>query len=163
MAAPSVCMRMCARRRSGRTGGHTPLDVSFFDDDAGSRRTPRRPPPSRPRARASGPAAPPPPPRSGARASGSSARPATPRTARSGGGGSRGGGSGSRPSPEVRRRQLLAAGVGLLVLVLLIVGVKSCSDSSRENGLRDYNRQISALVQNSDTDVSPPLFRLLSR
>jgi CARDB len=52
--------------------------------------------------------------------------------------------------------------VGLLVLILLIVGVKSCSDSSRKNGLRDYNRQISALVQKSDTDVSRPLFRLLS-
>lgn len=73
---------------------------------------------------------------------------------------------GRRPPPTdaqaVRRRQAIALGVGALVLILLVLGIKSCSTSAKERGLRDYNRSISALVQKSDADVSAPLFRLLN-
>jgi hypothetical protein len=75
---------------------------------------------------------------------------------------SRPSGRGTAPDPEVRRRQLILGGVVLVVLILLILGIKSCSDSARKSGLRDYNRFISGLVQKSDADVSRPLFRLLS-
>jgi hypothetical protein len=62
----------------------------------------------------------------------------------------------------IRRRQAVALGVALLLLILVILGVKSCSDSSRKNHLRDYNNGVAAIVAKSDSDVGRPLFALLS-
>lgn len=102
--------------------------MSFFDDDAGSRRPPRRSPRSAP----------------------NEPRPSRPARSRSPG-----------PDPEVRRRQLILGGGILLLLIVLVFGVKACSDSAREDSLREYNRFVSRVMQQSDADVSRPLFRLL--
>jgi hypothetical protein len=81
-----------------------------------------------------------------------------------------GGGGGARPPREpvrrpdrqtVRLRQ--AAGVGVLVLFVIIVGlgVKGCVSSQKENSLKAYNRDVTSVVASSDRDVGQAFFKLL--
>ena len=54
------------------------------------------------------------------------------------------------------------AGVVLLVLLLLLVFVfNSCRNSQRENALKDYNSEVSAIASESSTQVGTEFFRLL--
>jgi hypothetical protein len=53
--------------------------------------------------------------------------------------------------------------VGALVLLLLIFGVKGCLDSRKERALKDYNREVTAIVSSSNEQVSEPFFALLSQ
>lgn len=62
---------------------------------------------------------------------------------------------------QARTRQLIAAGVGIVLLLLIIFGVKGCLDSRAEGALKDYNRNVSAIVNDSDNQVSKPFFDLL--
>lgn len=62
----------------------------------------------------------------------------------------------------MRVRQGVAVGVGLLVVILLVVGIKGCLNSAKERSLRDYNRAVSGLIQESDNQVSKPFFDQLS-
>jgi hypothetical protein len=50
----------------------------------------------------------------------------------------------------------------VLVLVLLVVGVRGCLSSRKESALKDYNREVAVLVQESDNSVGKPLFEVLS-
>jgi hypothetical protein len=59
-------------------------------------------------------------------------------------------------------RRLIAAGAVVLVVILLVVLVKGCVDSRRTAALKDYNRNVRALVQESDSEVSKPFFQALS-
>lgn len=59
-------------------------------------------------------------------------------------------------------RRLVAAGAGLLVVVLLVVLIKGCVDSGREAALKDYNRNVRSLVQQTNGDVTKQLFTALS-
>ena len=73
------------------------------------------------------------------------------------------GGSLAAPDQQtVRVRQAVAAGVGLLVIILLVVGVRGCLNSQKKRALRDYNRDVASLVQESDQQVGKPLFEQLS-
>lgn len=47
-------------------------------------------------------------------------------------------------------RRSLAAGAGLLVLILLVLGVRGCLDSRREAAINDYVRDVDALAIESD-------------
>lgn len=105
--------------------------MSFFDEGEQPTRVSR---PARPR-RASGPA-------SGARSMGGS-----------------GGGSGA--DSDIRRRQLIAAGVGLLVLLALIFGVRACAGNAKDRALKDYNRDVTAIATSSNDQVARPFFELL--
>jgi hypothetical protein len=58
-------------------------------------------------------------------------------------------------------RRSIAAGAGLLVLFLLVVGVRGCLDARKERAFKDYVRDVGALLQESDQQ-SDGLFRLLS-
>jgi Domain of unknown function DUF11 len=58
-------------------------------------------------------------------------------------------------------RRAVALGVAALVLILLVVGVRGCMSSSRENGLRDYTREVSGLAADSQRQVGEPFFQLL--
>ena len=58
-------------------------------------------------------------------------------------------------------RRSIAAGAGLLVLILLVVGVRGCLDARKEQAFKDYVRDVGALVQESGQQ-SEGLFRLLS-
>jgi CARDB len=59
-------------------------------------------------------------------------------------------------------RRLMAAGAGLLVLVLLVLLVKGCRDSARKQSFRDYFRSVDGLVQQSNQE-SRALFGLLTK
>ncbi len=54
----------------------------------------------------------------------------------------------------------MAAGAGILVLILLVLGVRGCLDARKERALKDYVRDVGALVQESDQQ-SDALFELL--
>ena len=57
-------------------------------------------------------------------------------------------------------RRAVAAGAGLLVLLLLILGFRGCLDARKERALKDYVRDVGALVGESDQE-SEALFQLL--
>ena len=60
-------------------------------------------------------------------------------------------------------RRALAVG-GLIVLALvLFFGLRACGQSRSESALRDYNREVSSIVRDSDTQVSQPFFALLNQ
>ena len=50
-----------------------------------------------------------------------------------------------------------------LLLVLLFFAVRSCASSRQENALKDYNREVSSIVRESDTQVGAPFFELLGQ
>ena len=54
----------------------------------------------------------------------------------------------------------MAAGAGLLVVILLVLGFRGCLDARKERALKDYVRDVGALVQESDQQ-SEALFDLL--
>lgn len=73
------------------------------------------------------------------------------------------GGVAAQPDPQTARvRQGVAAGVILLVVILMVVGIKGCLNSAKKRSLRDYNREVASLVQQSDDQVSKPFFEALS-
>ena len=58
-------------------------------------------------------------------------------------------------------RRLVAAGAVVLVVVLLVVLVKGCVDNRREAALKDYNRSVRALVEQSRNEVAKAFFDAL--
>jgi hypothetical protein len=107
--------------------------VSFFDDDE---------PPTR-QARPRRPAAS----RSGGATTGTRARSAS---------------GGGNDSQQLMVRRAAALGIGALVLILLLFGVKGCLDSRTDNSLKDYNRNVGTIVGDSNAQVSARLFDLLA-
>jgi hypothetical protein len=59
-------------------------------------------------------------------------------------------------------RRAVALIGGLLVLVLLVIAVNSCRNSQKENALKDYNRELSAVATGSSREVGEPFFQLLT-
>jgi hypothetical protein len=59
-------------------------------------------------------------------------------------------------------RRAFALGAGVLVLILLVIGIRGCLDSQKKSGLRSYNRDVTSLVEASDTEVSKPFFQQLN-
>jgi hypothetical protein len=57
-------------------------------------------------------------------------------------------------------RRAVAGGAGVLVLLLLVLGFRGCLDAREERALKDYVRDVGALVQESDQE-SEGLFGLL--
>jgi CARDB protein len=76
------------------------------------------------------------------------------------------GSGGSRRPPLDQQtllvRRLVAAGAVVLVIILLVVLVKGCVDSQRTQALKDYNRNVHSIVQESRSSVSQPFFQALS-
>jgi hypothetical protein len=60
----------------------------------------------------------------------------------------------------VRRR--VAAGVGVVLLIVIILLVNGCLKGQKTQALKDYNHNVSQLAQESDERVSKPLFAALS-
>jgi hypothetical protein len=71
-------------------------------------------------------------------------------------------GGGPPDRQTARTRQLVALGVGVLVLVLLLLGFKGCMDSRKERALKDYVRDASSIIEDSNSQVTKPFFELLS-
>jgi hypothetical protein len=67
------------------------------------------------------------------------------------------------PDPDtVRFRRMVAFGVLAIIAILLIVFVRSCSNTRHKNALKDYNRDVTSIVQDSDQQVGKQLFQVLS-
>ena len=59
-------------------------------------------------------------------------------------------------------RRFVGAGLGVLLLLLLVLGIKSCRDSQRRDSFKTYVRDVAALVQTSDSE-SKNLFAVLAK
>jgi hypothetical protein len=60
----------------------------------------------------------------------------------------------------VRRR--VAAGIGVVLLIVIVLVVNGCLKSQKQEALRDYNRSVDQIAQESDAQVSHPFFSTLS-
>jgi hypothetical protein len=60
----------------------------------------------------------------------------------------------------VRRR--VAAGVGVVLLIVIILIVNGCLKSQKQQALKDYNRNVSQIARESDERVSRPFFETIS-
>ncbi|MGD0452117.1 MAG: hypothetical protein ABSB69_00835 [Solirubrobacteraceae bacterium] len=60
----------------------------------------------------------------------------------------------------VRRRW--AAVVAVVVLIVIVLVINGCLKSEKQQSLKTYNREVSALAQESDAQVSHPLFVALT-
>jgi hypothetical protein len=60
----------------------------------------------------------------------------------------------------VRRRW--AAGAGVVLLVLIVLVINGCLKGEKTQELKDYNHAVSTLAQESDSQVSQPLFTELA-
>ena len=72
------------------------------------------------------------------------------------------GGGGPTDQQTLLVRRALALGAGLLFFILLVVVVNGCLDSRKERSLKDYNRNVGALMQQDDEQVGKALFQQLS-
>jgi hypothetical protein len=63
---------------------------------------------------------------------------------------------------QVRVRRAIAAGIGLVVIIVFFFGVKGCLDSRKQTALKDYNRDVTAVAVDSREQVSRPFFQLVS-
>ena len=62
----------------------------------------------------------------------------------------------------LRIRQGAAAGVILLVVILLVVGVRGCLSSQKKRSLREYNRNVADLIRESDSQIGTTFFQTLA-
>jgi hypothetical protein len=69
--------------------------------------------------------------------------------------------AGADPS-TLRTRQAVAIGGTLVFLLLLGLAFKGCADSRKKNALKDYNREHTSIVSESDQQVGDPFFEALS-
>jgi hypothetical protein len=60
----------------------------------------------------------------------------------------------------VRRR--MAAGVAVAVLIVIVLVINALVKSDKQQSLKNYNREVSTLAQESDAQVSHPLFAALT-
>jgi hypothetical protein len=74
------------------------------------------------------------------------------------------GGAGRPPGDhqQVIVRRWIALGGGVLLLILIILGIKSCVSNQAKQSLKDYNQKVSAIIQESDSKVGRPLFAQLT-
>ena len=88
-------------------------------------------------------------------------RPAASRSASTTGTRARSGAAPGDPQ-QLMVRRAVALGIGALVLILLVLGVKGCLNSRTENALKDYTRNVSSIITDSNDQVSKRLFELLN-
>jgi hypothetical protein len=75
----------------------------------------------------------------------------------------RSGGGPRRPERDiVRRRQFVAIGIGVVVVILLFLLIKGCASIRKENHYKDYVREVSADAQQSQQE-STAVFNLLRK
>jgi hypothetical protein len=60
----------------------------------------------------------------------------------------------------VRRR--IAAGVAVVLLIVIVLVINGCLKSQKTQSLKDYNRQVSTIAQESESQVAAPLFTALT-
>ncbi len=50
-------------------------------------------------------------------------------------------------------RRAAAAGIGLLVVLLLVFGIRGCLNGRQEQALKDYNRDVTGLIQDAEANT----------
>ena len=50
-------------------------------------------------------------------------------------------------------RRAVAAGIGLLLILLLVFGIRGCLNGRKEQALKDYNRDVSSVIQDADANA----------
>jgi hypothetical protein len=70
------------------------------------------------------------------------------------------GGVAAADSQTLLVRRLVAAGIGVLLLVLVVVAVNSCRTSQAKTGLKNYNSDVSTIARES-SDLGNQFFSLL--
>ena len=62
----------------------------------------------------------------------------------------------------MRVRQAILLGGLVLLLILVIVGISSCVSSRKDRALKDYNRDVTAVISDSDAQVGKQFFQLMA-
>ena len=62
----------------------------------------------------------------------------------------------------MQTRRAIALGVILVLLILIVVGIKSCQNSAHQSALRSYNENVASIIQQSD-GTGANLFSILSK
>jgi hypothetical protein len=62
-----------------------------------------------------------------------------------------------------RTRQAIALGGIIVLLILIVLGVNGCLNSRKDNALKDYNRNVTAVIDDSDGSVGKPFFQLMTQ
>lgn len=62
---------------------------------------------------------------------------------------------------QLAMRRAVAAGVGILILILLVIGVKGCLNARKQRGLENFRSDVDALVDNS-AQLSDEFFKELA-
>ncbi len=75
------------------------------------------------------------------------------------------GSRGSAPPDRqtARTRQAIALGGLIVLLILIVLGINGCLNSRKENALKDYNRNVTAVINDSDGSVGKPFFQLMAQ
>jgi hypothetical protein len=75
------------------------------------------------------------------------------------------GSRGSAPPDRqtARTRQAIALGGLIVLLILIVLGINGCLNSRKDNALKDYNRNVTAVINDSDGSVGKPFFQLMSQ
>jgi hypothetical protein len=71
-------------------------------------------------------------------------------------------GSASLDQHTLMIRRRVAAVVGVLLLILIVLVINGCLKSQKKQALETYNRDVSRIVQESDQQVSQPFFSALA-
>jgi hypothetical protein len=50
-----------------------------------------------------------------------------------------------------------------VLLILIVLGVNGCLNSRKDNALKDYNRNVTAVIDDSDGSVGKPFFQLMAQ
>jgi hypothetical protein len=84
------------------------------------------------------------------------ARPRRPATA------ARSGAGGPPDRQTARLRQAVGLGALLVLAFVIVLGFKGCLDSRKDNALKDYNRNVTAVINDSDQSVGKPFFQRMA-
>jgi hypothetical protein len=67
----------------------------------------------------------------------------------------------STDSQTLLIRRAVALGAAALILILLVIAVRGCLNTQKENALKDYNNEVTSVAHGSDQQVSQPFFELI--
>jgi hypothetical protein len=59
-------------------------------------------------------------------------------------------------------RRRIAAGVAVVLLIVIVLLVNGCLKSQKQQSLKDYNREVSSIAQETSSQVATPLFGALT-